>query len=199
MSKFETALRLIDEAHSLDPTLTTVNTNTNETKTIPYELHYAHQMTKYLNFLRPSAPETLQLAIRAQHLRRWEVSRSSYPSTKPGYYAWRGYLAKRQGEIAEKICLEAGYSVAEAERVSALIRKEGLKTDADTQTLEDVACLVFLEEQLDGFRRGYEEEKVVGILRKTWAKMSPGGREMALKIEMEGDVRLLVERAVSGV
>lgn len=83
--------------------------------------------------------------------------------------------------------------------MSALIRKEGLKTDADTQTLEDVACLVFLEEQLDGFRRGYEEEKVVGILRKTWAKMSPGGREMALKIEMEGDVRLLVERAVSGV
>lgn len=95
--------------------------------------------------------------------------------------------------------MEAGYSVEESGRVGALVRKEGLKNaDPDAQTLEDVACLVFLEERLEDFARGYDEEKVVGVLRKTWAKMSAAAREMALGIEMDGRLRELVERAVSG-
>ena len=191
-NRLDKALHLIDEAHSQDPTLTDSST--------PYELHYAEKATYYLNRLRRfPAAETLQLAVRAQHLRRWEVPRSTYPQTRAGYYAWRGYLGKRQAEIAEGLCREAGYTESEAGRVGQLIRKEGLgDDDPDTQTLEDVACLVFLEDQLAKFASGYDEEKVLGVLRKTWVKMSLAAHEMALGLDMEADMRWLVEKAVAG-
>ncbi|KAF7585130.1 hypothetical protein BBP40_012273, partial [Aspergillus hancockii] len=85
-----------------------------------------------------------------------------------------------------------------AGRVGALVRKEGLKSDSETQVLEDVACLVFLDDQFEEFERGVEEEKVLGILRKTWGKMSERGRELALEIEMSDRARGLVGRALEG-
>ncbi|KAI9932895.1 hypothetical protein ASPWEDRAFT_100481 [Aspergillus wentii DTO 134E9] len=193
MTKFETALRLIDEAHAQDPTITTINNTP-----IPYELHYAQKMTKYLQKRSPDASETLQLAVRAQHLKRWEVPRSSYPAGKVGYYSWRGYLARRQAELVEQMCVESGYSASEAGRVGALVRKEDLKKgEEETQVLEDVACLVFLDDQFEEFERGYEEEKVIGILQKTWAKMSEKGHELALGIEMSERAKGLVGKALS--
>lgn len=215
-AKFETALRLIDAAHAQDPRLITIPSPTapstttpkqtpepkNQTQ-IPYELHYANQMTTYLTLRLPSASEYLRLAIRAQHLKRWEVPRDAYPHTKPGYYAWRGYLAKRQAEIAMQMCLESGYSEDEAARVGALVRKEGLRKeedeDGEVQVLEDVACLVFLDGQLEEFEGGVGDEgKVVDILRKTWGKMSSRGRELAIGIgQGRGRVMELVGKALS--
>ncbi|KAJ9314471.1 hypothetical protein DTO271D3_5209 [Paecilomyces variotii] len=191
-SKYDLALRRIDEAHSADPNIVTVNG-----AQVPYELHYADKMTKYLDLHTPSASEPLRLAIRAQHLRRWEVPRSSYPQTKPGYFAWRTFLKKRQAELAEKICLESGYSETEAARVAALVRKEDLKQDQETQALEDVACLVFLDDQFEEFEKGYDEEKIISILRKTWGKMSDRGHELALKIQMSDRAKELVGKALA--
>ncbi|RHZ68515.1 DUF4202 domain-containing protein [Aspergillus thermomutatus] len=191
------ALTLIDEAHAQDSRRTTVDDNGTQT-TIPYELHYANKMTKYLHKRTANPSEPLQLAIRAQHLKRWEVPRDTYPATKAGYYAWRTYLAKRQAELAERICLEAGFSEGEAGRVAALVRKEDLRRDEETQVLEDVACLVFLDDQFEEFERGHDEEKILGILRKTWGKMSERGHELALGIEMSERTRGLVEKALSG-
>ena len=74
------------------------------------------------------------------------------------------------------MCLEAGYSDTDAARVAALIRKEDLKKDEETMALEDVACLVFLDDQFEDFEKLHDEEKIVGLLRKTWAKMSEEGR-----------------------
>src|ERR1700761_6065737 len=119
---YEKAMALIDEAHSEDPKKITV-----DGKEVPYELHYAQKMSHYLTLRSPSASETLRLAIRSQHFRRWEVPRSSYPMTKIGYLSWRTFLKKRQAEQTAKICLDCGYSAADAERVAALIRKEDLK------------------------------------------------------------------------
>ncbi|KAJ9293573.1 hypothetical protein DTO271G3_7652 [Paecilomyces variotii] len=192
-SKYDLALRRIDEAHSADPNIVTVNG-----AQVPYELHYANKMTKYLDLHTPSASEPLRLAIRAQHLRRWEVPRSSYPQTKPGYFAWRTFLKKRQAELAEKICLESGYSETEAARVAALVRKEDLKQDQETQALEDVACLVFLDDQFEEFEKGYDEEKIISILRKTWGKMSERGHELALQIQMSDRAKELVGKALAG-
>ncbi|RAL01043.1 DUF4202 domain-containing protein [Aspergillus ibericus CBS 121593] len=191
MDPLTTALHKIDTLHSLDPTKTPI-TNT------PYELHYAQKMTTYLYKHTPTPSPVLQLAIRAQHLKRWEVPRASYPAGKAGYYAWRSGLGRRQAEIAVQVCLESGIGAAEAERVGALIRKEGLRggEDAEAQVLEDVACLVFLDDQLEGFEGAWEEEKVVGILRKTWGKMSERGRELALGMEMGGRARELVGLAL---
>ena len=98
------------------------------------------------------------------------------------------------------MCLESGMSEDEADRVAALVRKEDLRRDAETQVLEDVACLVFLDGGLEEFEKGFDggEEKVVSILRKTWGKMSERGRELALGIG-EGRLRVgeLVSRALS--
>lgn len=196
-SPYERALSLIDEAHSLDP-------NKVSETAIPYELHYAQKCTTYLHALIPTCSSDLEpsvplrLAIRAQHFRRWEVPRSSYPEGRAGYLRWRAYLKTRQAEQVKAICLEAGLREAEAERVAALIRKEDLKKDDETQMLEDVACLVFLDDQFEEFRRGHDEEKIVGILRKTWGKMSERGRGEALKMTegMGEEQRGLVERAV---
>ncbi len=192
-SPYETALAAIDAAHSLDPTKITINSV--ET---PYELHYAQKCTSYLTKRAPSASEPLRLAIRAQHFRRWEVPRSIYPMTRPGYHAWRTFLKKRQADLVQQICLESGYSEETAQRVGALIRKEGLKEDEETQVLEDVACLVFLDDQFEAFEKEHDEEKIVKILQKTWGKMTVRGHELALEIPMSGRPRELVEKALAG-
>ncbi len=189
---YEKALGLIDEAHALDPTKITID---DEEK--PYELHYAQKMSSYLEKRSPSAPETLRLAIRAQHLKRWEVRRDSYPMNKQGYHAWRTYLKKRQAELAAQICLNSGYAQEDADRVAALIRKENLRKDEETQVLEDVACLVFLDDQFEAFEKEHDEEKIVGILRKTWGKMSERGHELALGISMSERASELVKKALA--
>ncbi|MCJ1259237.1 hypothetical protein MMC24_007073 [Lignoscripta atroalba] len=191
-TKYQHALKLIDEAHAEDPKKVMIND-----MEIPYELHYAQKMSSYLEKRCPCAPEVLRLAIRAQHFRRWEVPRDSYPMNKQGYHAWRTYLKKRQAEMASKICLDCGYSEDDAARVASMIRKENLKKDEETQILEDVACLVFLDDQFEEFEKEHNEDKIVTILRKTWGKMSEKGHELALEISMSGRAETLVAKALS--
>ncbi|KAF2204031.1 hypothetical protein GQ43DRAFT_438296 [Delitschia confertaspora ATCC 74209] len=203
---YEKAFSAIDAAHSEDPTK--IPLSSDPSLSIPYELHYAQKCTEYLNKRCPNASEPLRLAIRAQHFRRWEVPRSSYPMNKVGYHAWRTGLKKRQAEQVEAICLEVGYDKETAAHVAGLIRKEGLgkgghedgNEKEEVQVLEDVACLVFLEDQFEGWEKeaGLDEDKVLGILRRTWAKMSGKGHELALAIEMGERPRELVGKALAG-
>jgi hypothetical protein len=39
--------------------------------------------------------------------------------------------------------------------------------------LEDVICLVFLENYFMNFSKKFNEEKIVDIVKKTWGKMTP--------------------------
>lgn len=192
-SRYSSALTLIDNAHAQDPKTVVI-----DGKDVPYELHYAQKMSKYLEKRAPSAPEVLRLAIRAQHFRRWEIPRDSYPMNKQGYHAWRTYLKKRQAEMASQICLDCGYSEEDAMRVASMIRKEDMKKDEETQVLEDVACLVFLDDQFEEFEKEHDEDKIVNILKKTWGKMSEQGHELALEISMSDRAKHLVTRALSG-
>lgn len=189
---YQLALELIDQAHAKDPNIIQINGQDQ-----PYELHYSQKMTHYLEQRSPDAPATLRIAVRAQHLRRWEVPRDSYAMNKAGYHSWRTYLKKRQADQAREICLRSGYSEQDADRVAALVRKENLKDDEDTKILEDVACLVFLDDQFEEFEKKHDEVKIVAILRKTWAKMSDRGHELALKIPMSDRAKSLVTKAVS--
>ncbi|MCJ1236717.1 hypothetical protein MMC14_004699 [Varicellaria rhodocarpa] len=193
MANFERALKSINEAHAEDPKKITI-----DGVEIPYELHYAQKMSNYLLKRCPAAPDILQLAIRAQHFRRWEIPRNSYPMTKPGYHAWRTFLKKRQAEMASQICLDSGYSEEDCSRVASMIRKEDLKKDQETQILEDVACLVFLDDQFEEFEKEHDEEKIITILRKTWWKMSERGHELALEIDMSDRAKSLVTKALKG-
>ena len=194
---YETALAAIDAAHAEDPTTTTTPTSTDP---VPYELHYAQKSTSYLARLSPNPSEALRLAVRAHHFRRWEVPRNTYPMTRIGYHAWRTYLKKRQAELACEICASSGLPAEVVETVGKLIRKEGLsEKEEEAQTLEDVACLVFLDDQFDGFEQGLkDEEKVIAILQKTWKKMSDKGHEVALGLEMGERQRQLIEKALAG-
>ena len=191
-TQFDKAVRLIDQAHAEDPKTILVNGIE-----IPYELHYAQKTSQYLDKRCPAAPDLLRLAIRAQHFRRWEIPRNSYPMTKPGYHAWRTFLKKRQAEMASQICLDCGYSEEDSSRVASMIRKENLKKDEETQILEDVACLVFLDDQFEEFEKEHDEDKIVTILKKTWGKMSERGHELALDISMSDRAKDLVGKALS--
>ncbi|MCJ1314120.1 hypothetical protein MMC25_007800 [Agyrium rufum] len=184
-------LRRIDEAHAQDPSKITV-----AEQEVPYELHYAQKMSHYLHLRCPGASDLVQIAIRAQHLKRWEVPRSSYPMTKVGYHSWRTFLKKRQAAIAADICKNSGYSEEEAGRVAEMIRKENFKQDEETQVLEDVACLVFLDDQFEAFEKEHNEEKIVNILKKTWGKMSDEGHRLALEIDMSPRAKDLVIKAL---
>lgn len=190
---YEAAISLIDEAHAQDPNITTV-----DGQAVPYELHYAQKMSHYLSLHSPNASPVLQVAVRAQHFRRWEVPRDSYPMTRPGYLNWRNFLKKRQADLAAAICAGCNFTAAEVDEVAQLIRKEGLPKNEETQVLEDVACLVFLDDQFEDFEKNHDEQKIVEILRKTWGKMSKKGHDLALKIPMSDTSKELIGKALSG-
>jgi hypothetical protein len=61
------------------------------------------------------------------------------------------------------------------EQVKMAVSKRGIKTNPDTQMMEDVTDLVFIEHYMLGFagqHAEYSEEKWLDIIRKTWRKMS---------------------------
>ncbi|HEY8118704.1 MAG TPA: DUF4202 domain-containing protein [Methylophilaceae bacterium] len=179
-NRFNQAIARFDELNAEDP-----NHEVVAGKTYAKELLYADRMSEMLKRYTAEASEALQLAVRCQHIQRWKIARTSYPMTKPGYHQWRVALRNFHAETAEAVLQEAGYDNAAIVRVCSLIRKEGLKTDPEVQMLEDVVVLVFLESYLEEFvssHQGYDEAKFIDILRKTLNKMSPQGRQAALKI-----------------
>ena len=188
-TRFETAIARFDEANREDP-----NTDYSDGVACPKELLYAMRMTNRLAFFAPDASEALQLAVRCQHLRRWAIPRHTYPMDRNGYHLWRSTLANFHAETAGVILQAVGYDPGFIQRVQALVRKERLKADPEAQTLEDVACLVFLEHYSLDFAQKQTSEKVTDILRKTWSKLSTKGREAALTLTVPTAVRELIEQ-----
>jgi len=188
---FEKAIDAFDHYNKKDP-----HTEKAGEKSFPKELLYARRMSRKLVEFAPDSSEALRLAIRCQHIGRWEVSRESYPKDRIGYLNWRNKLKQHHAEIAEKILLKIGYSKEIIDRVKFLVQKKQLRHDEETQTLEDVVCLVFLEHYFHDFAAEHDEEKVVSIIQKTWNKMSERAKEAALKLTLDEDSRLLIDRAL---
>lgn len=191
MTRLDDAIRRFDKANAEDP-----NTELVDGREVPKELLYGQRMSARLEAFAPNAPETVQLAARAQHIRRWESPRDGYPEGRVGYLKWRTDLYKRHGEIAGAIMDEVGYEDVTVERVKDLLRKRGLKTDPDAQLMEDVICLVFLEHYFRGFAQKHDEEKIISIVRKTWNKMTEKGQESALRLDYAPEELALIERAL---
>ncbi len=171
--RFERAIALFDAANAEDP-------NLDEGQ--PKELLYARRMTEMIGRFAPEASEVAQLAVRAQHIRRWTVPRNQYPMTRDGYLAWRTGLYKFHAQTAGELMRQAGYDEAMVERVMAAVGKRGLKVNPDTQMLEDVTDLVFIEHYMlpfAGSKPEYDEAKWLDIIRKTWKKMSESARAFA--------------------
>ena len=182
MSPFEAACAAIDRANAEDPQ--------------GREAIYSQRMVGWVRTLAPDASEELLLAARAQHLRRWTVARSTYPEGRSGYLRWREDLKKFHADTLGRIMTEAGYDGAAVAKTKGLLVRKNLSSDAEGQTLEDAACLVFLQFELGDFAARTEPDKLVEILRKSWKKMSPAGQRQALALELTAAQRDLVKRAL---
>ncbi|MCF8150400.1 MAG: DUF4202 domain-containing protein [Burkholderiaceae bacterium] len=191
--RFNRAIALFDAANAEDPNLDAGQ---------PKELLYGRRMSEMLDRFAPDASEAVRLAVRAQHIRRWTVPRSSYPMTKEGYHAWRTGLYKLHAETAGALMRQVGYEDDLVERVMAAVGKRGLKVNPETQLLEDVADLVFIEHYMLGFassKPDYDEAKWLGIVRKTWNKMSDAAHRFALSgaIKLPEALVPLINKAIS--
>ncbi len=191
MTRYNQAIAAIDAANSHDPHLSDPDGR-------PAELIYGEHMSAMLVSLHPEASELLRLAVRAQHLRRWEVPRASYPMDRAGYHRWRNDLKAKHAQWAGEILANCGYDVGEIARVGALIRKENLKQDGEAQALEDAACLVFLVHHAARFAAKHDEPKVLGILRKTWAKMSARAQTAALTLPLSTKLKDTIGQMPAG-
>jgi hypothetical protein len=184
--RLQCALDAIDAANARDP---------NKEAGEPAELVYGRRMSEALAAFAPGASEALQIAVRGQHIERWLNPRRDFPDGKAGYIAWRNAAKRRHAERVAGIMAACGYGEAEIARAGALVRKEGLRSDAEAQTLEDIACLVFLRHYALNFAAKHPEEKVLDILVKTQRKMSPRSRSAALDFGLPAPVLALYERA----
>lgn len=184
------AVAAIDAANALDPHTIDV-----EGKREPAELVYGRRMSTTLGRISPQASELLRIAVRGQHIERWTSPRKAYVEGRVGYLKWRKHL--QDFHARREIMAAAGYGEDDIGRVGALVRKEQLKSDAEAQTLEDVACLVFLAHYLDDFMAKTDPDKLAGILAKTWNKMSPSGRDAALKLALPPAIPGLLEQGLA--
>lgn len=196
-SIFDRAVELIDGANSEDP-----NQETAEGKKWPKELLYSHRMSNMLERFAPDADDAMKLAIRAQHIQRWKSPRDTYPMDRIGYLKWRKDLYKFHADTAAELLVQAGYGDNVIERVKNAVAKKNIKTNPDTQLLEDVTDLVFIEHYMLEFAGKYPEysdEKWIDIIQKTWKKMSDRAHEFALSgsIKLPEPLVTLIQKAIA--
>ena len=144
--QFEQATALIDAANAEDPK----------------ELLYSHRMSDMLGRYMPEADDAKKLAVRAQHIQRWKSPRDAFPMNRQGYHKWRSELYNFHAETAASLLQQAGCSEELIERVRKAVGKREPKTNPDTQLVEDIAALVFIEHYMQEFvdkHPEYDEEK----------------------------------------
>lgn len=190
--KLQEAFKRFDAANGRDP-----NTEVFDGETYPKELLYAQRMSATLNAFEPTASVALQLAARSQHIQRWEMPREDYPMDRVGYLKWREELKKFHAQKAAEILTGLAYDEELIERVKFLLLKKKLKKDDESQTLEDVVCLVFLEFYFEPFAKKHSDSKLMEILQKTWKKMSDKGQKTALKLAFSETSKKLIKKALS--
>jgi len=182
--KYDKIIALIDNANAEDPNIESVNG-----KEYPKELLYSKRMSDMLFRFKPDADNEIKIAIHAQHIQRWKVPRNTYPMDRKGYHQWRTGLYAFHADTVARIMTETGCEEKSIERVNKAIGKKSRKENEDTQLLEDVAGLVFIEYYMLAFAEKhpeYSEEKWIDIIRKTWDKMS----DTAHKFALDGNLKL---------
>ena len=185
-------LTAIDECNRQDPTLEIW-----EGASYPKALLYGQRMSAALDDFAPAASEELKIAARAQHIERWRIPRSDYPMDRSGYLTWRRTLGKFHADRTCQLMETAGYDPTSQAVVQQLLTKQGLKQNPQTQTLEDVICLVFVQFYLTDFATTQDTEKLLSIIKKTWAKMSPQGQQKLLSLPLNLALKSTLELALA--
>ena len=190
--QIQQALAAFDAANAEDPNREKANGQSQ-----PHELIDARRVADWVGKLKPNASAALRLASRCQHILRWKKPRNQYPSTRNGYLKWREDLKKFHADAATKILRKIGCEEPLIQAVRDLNLKKGLnRKEGDVQVLEDALCLTFLEFEFPSFLKRIPEERMIGILQKTWNKMSPAGRQRALSLPLEGTAKQLLQKAL---
>ena len=186
------ALERIDRENGADPSHVRF-----EGTEYPAALIEGVRAHRWVQQLRPAAPEALLISARGHHLRRWEIPRASYPRTRQGYLDWRSYLYDFHADAVAKVMRRAGYTEDAIAHAGRLLRKRGIKVDADAQTYEDAVSLAFLEVRLPSFMETVTYEQLARALRRTWHKMSDAGQAAALTLDLEPRAAEAVRRALT--
>ncbi len=192
--RFDAVINAIDAVNAQDPRKITV-AGTEQ----PFETVYANRMTETLETMYPDASELLRIASRAQHIRRWQIPRDTYPRNKEGYQKWRLGMRQLHAELVGGIMTEQGYSSEDIAEVGMFLRKERLKHVADSQALENVVDVVFLNYYWDDFVEkfsDYDDDKLIDIVGKTLRKMSSHGHAAALALDLPQETTRIVLAAV---
>lgn len=191
--RFTRAIAAIDAVNAGDPNVVVVRGSTR-----PKELAHAELMTEWVQRLDPDADDAQLLAARAHHLRRWSSPRASHPEGRAGYLRWRTALRKQHAAEVADLLVGIGYDADVVERVRAIVDKRGLGTDPAVQVHEDALCLVFLETQLAETVDRLGDDKIVEVIAKTAAKMSPQALALVADLPMRESDLVLVQRALAG-
>mgnify|MGYP001036748514 CR=1 FL=1 len=191
-TRFETAIALIDKKNAQDP-----NTYQVAGFEYPKELLYSQRMSRKLLQFESNASKALQIAARAQHICRWKIARNEFPMDRVGYLKWRETLKKMHAKTTGEILQKVGFDDQFVDRVQKIILKKLIKKNEESQALEDVICLVFLDYYFDEFAEKHSDEKVIDILQKTWVKMSDKGHKAALELPFSEKGLALVKQAIS--
>lgn len=181
----------IDSVNAKDPEHENYNDGA-----IAKALLYGQRMSACQKQYFDDASDLLCIAVRAQHLERWAITRDQYEKTRSGYLLWRKALAKHHADRCTTIMQQQGYSGIDCATVADLLQKKNLKTNPETQCLEDIACLVFLQHYFDDFSARHNEDKIIRIVQKTWAKMSAQGHSIALQLALSDNSSELINKAL---
>ena len=194
---FEQAISLIDAANKEDP-----NKQVADNVEWSKEHLYSIRMSEMLVRFNADADDVLKIACRGQHILRWQSARVDYPEGKLGYHQWRTALYTFHANHVAQIMEQAGYGEDALERVKNAVGKKSIKRNPDSQFVEDVAGLVFVEHYMLAFAQKhpeYSEEKWIGIILKTWNKMSETAHEFVLAghIKLPQPLQGLIVKAIS--
>ncbi|HZZ30038.1 MAG TPA: DUF4202 domain-containing protein [Pirellulales bacterium] len=190
--RFTAAIARIDAINAADP-----NRELFQGRQQPKEVVYSQRMSDWLQRMSPDASEASKLAAHGQHICRWTIPRGEYPMDRPGYFRWRSTCQRMHAEKLGKVLREVGYDEATIGRVQSLVRKERMKLDPEAQLLEDVVCLVFLDNYFAEFSHQHDEAKLIDIVRKTWKKMSVQGQQAALQLPLPVETKAIIEKALT--
>jgi hypothetical protein len=186
-SLLDTAIHAIDAANAADPSKVEVRG-----ERLPLALAHGRLAASWVPRLADDPDDGLLLAARAHHLRRFEVPRSSYPEGRSGYLRWRRDQKRRHAEQVGELLAAVGYDADTIGRVQALVRRDGLGSDAGAQVIEDAACLAFLETQLADVAARMERDHLASVLTKTAAKMSPAALALVAEVPLDESARRLL-------
>lgn len=188
---YEAAIAAIDASNAADPTIVVVRGTSQ-----PLALVHGLLASEWVARLHGDADDTLLLAARAHHLRRWELPRAQYEPGKAGYLRWKRDQRQRHARDVGELLAAVGYDSVTIARVQALVRRDRLASDAGSQAVEDAACLVFIETQLADVSTILEHDHLLDVIRKTAKKMSPAALAAVSDIQLGEPEQALLATAL---